>query len=110
MSAINTTITIASGATDSQVVDALPLAPAVSILIMAPATMPETVKVQVAEKPSGTFVDLQTDGTDITLTAAKATQITVLGGAAWKLKAGGAAGADRVFRVIVNRIPSGFIP
>jgi hypothetical protein len=110
MAAKNQTLSIANGGTDSAVVEALPLAPAVSVLIMAPATLPETVTVQVAEKPTGTFVDLQTNGSDVVLTAAKATQITVMGGACWRLHAGSAVAAARDFRVIVNRIGEPFLP
>jgi len=110
MAVINRTITILSGGTESEIVEALELAPAVSVLIIAPATMPEAVVLQVAESPAGTFTTLQTDGADVALAAGKATQLTVMGGAYWRLKAGGAAGADRAFRIIVNRIGDRTIP
>ena len=109
MAAINRTLTILQDGTDSEIVEALELAPRVSILIMSPAGLVEATKVQVAPNPSGTFIDLQTDGVDVTLVAGKATQITILGGACWKLKAATVA-ADRVFRVIANRIGEPYLP
>jgi len=97
------TLSIASGGTTSAIVDAPAVAPAVSLLIMAPATLPEATKVQVAPDRNGTFRDLQTNGSDVVLAAGKATQITVMGGAAWRLLAAQTAG-QRDFDYIINPI------
>jgi hypothetical protein len=108
MAAIDRTLTIANGATDSPIIEALELAPAISIIIIAPATLPETVNVKVARRSSGTFTTLQTNAVDIVMAAGKATQITVLGGVNWKLVAGGAVAGARDFEIVVNRIGGAF--
>src|SRR5690348_15061792 len=102
--ATTVTLLIANGTADSAVQDPLPVAPAMSILLMAPGTLPETVKVQVCATRGGTYVDLQTNGSDVVMAAGKGTQITVLSGCFWKLHSGSNVGADRTFTAILNAI------
>ena len=104
MAAIDQTLTISNAGTDSPIIAPLELAPAVSIIIIAPATLPETVTVRVARRSTGTFTVLQTNAVDVVMAAGKATQITVVGGVYWKLVSGAGVAADRVFEVVVNKI------
>jgi len=101
--ATRATLTIANGGTTSNILDALPVAPAMSLVIMAPATLPETVKVQVAPDTNGTFRDLQSNGSDVVLAAGKATPIITLSGVAIRLSSGATAG-QRDFDVMINAI------
>ncbi len=95
-----TTLTILNGATESDVLDLTERSarPKADIFFFAPATLPETVTVQVAPDPGGTFIPLQSGGSNYTLPAAKATYITFVCGAV-KLVAGGPVGGDRVFTI-----------
>ena len=101
----DTTLTILSGATESETLDfGGPMRGPVGIHIVAPATLPETVNPMTAKAGAGAvFGILQSGGTDITLAAGKATQITFLTGRQLKLKATGATAADRVFEISANR-------
>ena len=96
------TLTIASAATESDVLDLAGLG-ARSIWglnIISPTTLPDTVKIHVSDIPAGTFQVLQSGGTDITIPAGKSTQLDLLTIGALKLVAGSAVGADRDFRII----------
>jgi len=69
--------------------------------IYAPATLPETVTVQMSPVNSpaaGDWVDIQKDGTDVTLTAGKG---TLFSGMCKALRlSSGATAAERTFRLI----------
>lgn len=104
-SGYNKTITIASGQTVSA--DVLNLAGLgarrkFSVQFYAPGTLPETITVQVAPSPTGTFAPLQSGGSDVTLTAGDATTVVDLVAGALRLVAGGAVGGDRVFTLMGN--------
>lgn len=96
------TMTIANGTSTSDItIDFTKVFRRVrSIVIYAPATLPETVTVEVAENDSGTFKPLQSNGTDVTLTAGKATPITNIGFGSMKLvSTSGNVAVDRVFTI-----------
>lgn len=69
-----------------------------SCTIIAPATLPETVAVQVAVDDSG-WATLKTGQVDVTLSAARATIIINGGFTALRLLAGSSVAADRLFTV-----------
>jgi len=69
-----------------------------SCTIIAPATLPETVSVQVAIDDSG-WATLKTGNSDVQLEAGKATIILNGGFTAMRVLAGSSVGADRVFTV-----------
>lgn len=74
----------------------------VSLIIVAPDSLPETVSLLVsAEKaPStGDFQPLSIGGSDITIPAGRATEVPVGGIRAFRLEAGGATAADRTFQI-----------
>ena len=71
------------------------------LLIVAPATLAETITVEVATDPNSTFVTLQSAGTDVAIAATKGVVIDPLRSiGALKLHASVAVtGADRVFEL-----------
>lgn len=99
------TLTILSGATESEVLDfGSVMRGPVGLHIVAPATLPETVNMLTAKSGDGAvFGILQSGGVDIALAAGRATQVTFLTARQMKLKATGAAAGDRVFQISANR-------
>ena len=95
------TLTIPSGGTDSEVfgMGTYGNRQTIEMAIIAPATLPETVTVQVAGA-LGNYADLRTGGTDITLAARKCDFITVISCENLRLHAGSATGGDRVFEIM----------
>ena len=74
----------------------------VSLIIVAPDTLPETITLAVSAKKAPSASDLQVlsiGGTDITIPAGKATEVPVGGIRSFRLEAGGATAANRVFQV-----------
>jgi len=105
MAARNQLLIILTGASESAVVPPLDHATAISVWIGAPANLSVAVKLQTARPGGlGVWYDQQTNGVDITFTAGKATQVTVLSGVEWRLAAGSAPLQDEIFEVVVNRI------
>lgn len=96
-------VTIASGQTDSPVIDLhhWNYHHITALLIVAPTTLPETVTVHATAALGGTYQPYQQlTGTDLTLPAAKARKLDPVGHiAALKLIAGGAVAADRDFEI-----------
>jgi hypothetical protein len=94
------TVSILSAATDSAEVN---LAAdnekgLISLLFLAPTTLPETITIQLTDATGGTFRTLQTGGADITIGAGKAVVVTDLpGGAILRLHAGVGVAAQRDF-------------
>lgn len=105
MAAKSGILTIANGATDSQVIAPLGLGVHAALLIIGPAVLAETVNIKVSRTATGNFSVLQTNALDIALPAGKATQVVIFGGCYWKLTATGAAGAQRQFDYVLNRLP-----
>lgn len=95
-------VTVLSGQQDSPEVQVPNRFLAVGIL--SPATLAEVTTVEVAERTGGTFRTLQeTDlSADFTLTAAKAAVIPDMPFRTFRIHLGGAAGADRVFHVVMK--------
>lgn len=74
----------------------------VDFIIYGPATLPETVAVQISYLESPTSSDWSTvyiSGADVTVPAGKAVVVPVGAAAALRLLAGGATAATRTFRV-----------
>lgn len=71
--------------------------------IAAPAALPETVTVEIAERSEGTFNTLQSGGVDITIAAGKAIVLTQMPYSVFRLHAGVAVAADRTFRVVMKK-------
>ena len=97
-------LVIANGQTVSNQIPGERLRHTRELCIFAPATLPETVTVEVAPGPSPQAADfraLQSDGADITLTAGKATVITAVAFQSLRLVADAGVGADRTFQVVV---------
>ena len=96
----STTLTILSGATESEELNLADQgAIRVKSLTFWVGTLPETVTVHLAPVLGGTYRALQSGGGDITLPASRATQVSSITAGALKLVAGGAVAADRVFTV-----------
>jgi len=70
------------------------------VLILAPATLPETVTVLVSIDDV-TYVTLQSGATDIAVPQGKGTQINGFQCRYLKLQASGAVGANRVFGLTI---------
>lgn len=73
----------------------------VDLIIYSPATLPETVSVQIApiEAPgAGDWSVVYVGGSDVTLPAGRAIVVPVGAAAALRLLAGAAVGADRTFK------------
>src|SRR5262245_13066519 len=69
------------------------------VTIKAPAVLTGTVKVDVADSPTGTFANLQSGGADIGIPAGKATSISPLVARALRLFSASTEAADRDFVV-----------
>lgn len=89
---------IASGQTESEVLDLDDFKGAFGFVIGGPATLPETITVEVSFDNS-TFYTLQSSGNDVEISAGDAVPITFLGWKYMKLVAGSAVGSDRDFEV-----------
>ena len=98
------TLTIANGGTTSNVISFAEARGPVAILIIGPAALTAAVTLQVATTETGTFVPLQSGGSDITIPAAKGTQITMSTPGAMRLVSAGAEGAERVFGILGNSL------
>lgn len=96
-----TTATIASAGTTSEEISLQDNAARRScdLTIFGPPALTGTVTVQVAEEPGGTFVALQSGGSDVTLPAVKATVINGLTAGAIRFVSSGAEAAERVFNI-----------
>ena len=91
-------LTIASGASTSNVITNLDDSWAISIY--SPATFTGTISVQIEPSSSGTnFVTLQSGGTDVTLNTAKAIVINPITFKQLRLISGSAEGQTDVFQV-----------
>lgn len=101
---LKSTITIANGQTDSPEFDLQSVFPCskLTLTFFPPGTLPESVTVKVAPVLGGTYVPLQSGGSNYTVPAAKASMVPVVA-AGLKLSAGSAVGADRVFTVMAAR-------
>lgn len=99
---LDTTLTIANGQTESPELDVAAQFPAakLTVVIMAPATLPEVVTIKTAKNTGGGYGVAQSGGSDIGLTAGKNATINPLLAGALKLVANGAVGADRVFQIL----------
>lgn len=95
-----TTLTILNGATSSDVLDLTENSArgSVDLTFFAPATG-QTITVHVAPDPGGTFVPLQSGGSNITLPDSKATLLQGLTAGALKLVAGAGVTGDQAFTV-----------
>lgn len=100
------TLTILGGQTESPEFDLrisvnAPLA--VNLLIIAPATLPETITIRVTIDGT-TYGTLQSGAADIVLPAGKATQVQNVTAQKFKLVAGAAVGVDRLFHIALGVI------
>lgn len=109
MSEINSTLTIADGATASNIwsptgplIYGLPIAG----IIMAKSTIATTITVQVCDVVGGTYTVLQSGGADIVLTTLTATPIMIMPSCFIKIVSGAAVTGDKVFQFIGGRIAS----
>jgi hypothetical protein len=100
------TLTIPNGALVSNAVSAQQFQGAKSLMIAAPATLPETVTLQSGDfdvqagTPTVAYGAVQSPpGTDITVGATKRVVLTATPYPNIRLSAGGAVGADRVFQL-----------
>jgi hypothetical protein len=84
---------------------------ATSVLILCPATLPETVTILVSADGGTTYpYTLQNgNGSDITLAAGKAIPITVPMGMLWRLHSGVAVAAQRDFNIVKEIFISGHV-
>lgn len=100
-------INIYNGQTESDVMDFTrpPLNWVAAFALKSPATLPETVKLYGCETAAGTYVVVQSGGSDITLPADKATVIDTVAFPFMRLIAGAAVGADRVFKMTGREDP-----
>jgi hypothetical protein len=77
---------------------------ALAILFLPPGTLTGTIKIHVAESPTGTFNILQSGAADITLAVGKATQIDSLTAGALKIVSGSVEAAQRDFRLLAGAL------
>lgn len=98
------TLTIASGATESDVLDlrSLRTRRPLAILFVPLDTLTGTWTIQVAETPDDTFVTLQSGGSDVTIPSAKGTQVDAITAGALKLVTNSAPGADQDVRLVAG--------
>lgn len=87
------TLTIDSGTQTSDAITGF--GDAEALILYAPSALTGTVTVQVSPTTTGTFVDLESSGSDVTLTAGNATVITEIPFGALRLSSSIAEGADR---------------
>lgn len=96
------TLTIASGQTDSNVLDYADMRMYDGLVVGAPAVLSETVNPKVSFDKS-TYRILRSGGTAIAHSAGAADVIRVIPGMAFKLVATSAVGADRAFEIYAYR-------
>lgn len=97
-----TNLVIAAAATESNVLTVADIRDAESIAIFAPAVLPETVKVQIANSASpvaADWRDLDEGAGDIVIAAGQARVLDFLSFMALRLQAGVGVAAERVFNV-----------
>lgn len=98
-------LTIPNGQSDSPGISTLdPLArpgvgSSVGLLIAAPATLPETITVEILPFGSATWRTLQSAGADVTIAAGKAVVIAPTPFADLRLHSGVAVAGDRTFDI-----------
>ena len=94
-------LTIPNGQTTSNVLTKRNLQQARSLVIGAPATLPETVSIEVAfvDGTPANWQQLQSNAADIIIAADKAVVLTHVPFVQLRLVAGGAVAADRIFSV-----------
>lgn len=95
-------LVILNGSVESSVLDFTGVFRRISNLyITSPATIGTagSVKVYTANNPSGTFVVLQSNGSDISLTVSKGLEITITSFGAIKLVAASDPGQDLTFQL-----------
>lgn len=97
-----TTITISNGQTDSAEITLHGAngARALTLNFISPASLPETVNIELGDGASGNYGRLQSGGTDITLSAGKCTVVDSIVAVTLKLVATGAVAADRTFQMV----------
>lgn len=96
------TVTIASGQTVSGVLSlhGASGAKALTLNIISPATLPETVNIELGNAVAGNYGRLQSGAVDIALAAGKATILDSIVSITLRLVATGAVAADRAFIVM----------
>ena len=97
-----TDLTIANGGTTSNALTANDLKFIRSVTIQGPSALTGTVTVQVSLDGTN-FVALQSAGSDVTVTAAKALILSPLPVRGLRVVSGSAEGAERVFEVVGQR-------
>ena len=100
-----TELTIASGASESDALEFNDLRHAREIVFYPPSSLSGTVTVEVTDKRSPSASDwntLQSGGSDVTLTADKATVVTETGFLGLRLATTVAPGSDEVYGVVIN--------
>lgn len=105
--ALGPTLTIASGATDSNAIPEKVLEMLEGLTIYGPASQSGTVTVQVSalrpEDNTPSYVTLQSNGADVTVAATKALVLTELGGfGALRLHTTSAPGTNEVYRTTIQ--------
>lgn len=97
-----TTLTIANGQTESAelVLHGAEGARALTINIISPATLPETVNIELGDGVGGTYGRLRSGATDIALAASKSDMLDSIVAVTFKLVATGVTAADRAFVII----------
>lgn len=71
-----------------------------SVTIFAPATLPETITLEVAPSVSGTFTGHTSGGGDIAVAAGKSLTVTDVVAGAIRLKSASNVAGDRVFQLL----------
>jgi len=100
----NTTLTILSGQTESEVLDLQGnMRGPVGLNIQSPVVLAEVVNVRVSSTIAGPFVKQKSGGSDVVQAADSATQITFLTVRFLKLVSTTPVAADRVFAIMGNR-------
>lgn len=96
---IRSAYTIGSGTTDGATILLSYYYFAKQLVITAPATLPETITVQVSEDGGSTWAPLDIGSGDVTIAAGVELTIENHGWTAIRLVSGGATAADRTFIV-----------
>lgn len=97
-------LTIASGNTDSDILDldSMGARRVMTLLFFVPSAVVEVITIHVAPVDTGTFLPYFEGGFDVVLTAGKATKVDGLNAGALKLVASGAVGGDRTITLQGN--------
>lgn len=93
------TLTIANGGTQS---GSVKIGDADSVTIYGPAAATGVLTVQTSADEGSTFLDLQTGGSDVVLTVAKALVITDLAADELRIESGSAEVAERTIIVAIQ--------